>query len=313
MERFLSVNRVVGGQQITVAANSFNENFYGYNCDESSERKYEFYYKSSIMYELLLKKILIDNKNIIELNSNIDIDSSENDKYHHISNFWLLTNDLKKRFIILKLNIELLKEIICNENEKNNFDKKICYTNMNDIFNDIDSNILSIDKFLNLFNEFYINVDTVSSFDMNNIVLEVAVFTDKIFKDQFLYNLDLGNIPLIHGYPSLIKDALLSIFQILIVSFEKMNRSELIVSVVTYKIKNKIRCIIDSNSKISKSVNFVTGIFANFHKYSSVHDIISAGHIIVQDVIVGKHGGGVRMGPSANGGTRVTIELPIRD
>ena len=318
-------DRTGEGPQIAEIADHLDKDLRGDTSNENSGQNNDFSSRISGLQKLNIKENRINiniKKNIKKINNDINIDSLINNKLYSMANFVSCLKDLKNPLITIKLNVQFIKKIFSSKKVENNLNKKKYSLNENyleteiyDIFHEIDNSLNIVDTYINIFNEFYGNAspDTRSFFDTNNVITEVLEFTDKIFKDQFCYKLDLGKIPISLGYPSLIKDALLTILQILIVSFESIGRSKLNVSVITDKVENNIICIIDSNSNISEYADFVSGIIANFHNISPGDGIISAGHAIIQDVIVGKHGGGVQMNQSASGGTRVTIKLPIRE
>jgi len=279
-------------------------------------------------------------------NNNIYFDSKFiiNEKVNSFSNIANSLKELKNPINFIRVNLEFLKiyfsdvdkfldkygyvenEINYNRDNIDNiysvksrnkglFDSSI-RDDLNSIFLESDNGLEKIDAFISSVGKFYKNCeqDVPVIFNINNLVEETLTFTEKLFQGEVKFVTDFGNVPSLLGYPLLLKDVFLSLFQRSIVAFDKQVRSTPgFIVITTWVDKQKIWCTInDDGPGVIKDDRHSDG---NFSPYSLNDDwhLTNASLAIVQDVVVNKHKGDVGVAYKEGNGSIITIQLPVWD
>lgn len=291
-------------------------------------------------------KLMGNGANNFSKDSHISFDSKIiiNEKINFALKLSNSFNELKNPINFIRINLEFLKRYLSDVNlfidkysyvenkykyKGNNIDRinKInsktvglfdssTRDDLNSIFLESDNGLGKIDDFISSVGKFYkkSEQDVPVIFDINNLVEETLTFTEKLFQGEGKFSVDFGNVPSLLGYPLLLKDVFLSLFQRSIVAFDNQLRSTPgFIVIKTWVDKQKIWCTInDDGPGVMKDDRQPDG---NFSPYSLTDDwyLTNASLAIVQDVVVNKHKGDVSVAYGEGSGSIITIQLPVWD
>jgi len=286
-----------------------------------------------------------DDKKILN-NSNIYFDSKFiiNEKVNSFLNLANSLNELKNPINFIRVNLEFLKKYISdvdkyldnydfveNEFNHNGTDSDKIYSiknrkkgffdsstrdDLDSIFLESDNGLEKIDTFISSVGKFYKNCeqDAPVIFNINNLVEETLTFTEKLFQGEIEFVTDFGNVPSLLGYPLLLKDVFLSLFQRSIVTFDNQVRSAPgFIVIKTWVDQQKIWCTInDDGPGVIKDDRQSDGNFSPYSLTDNWH-LTNASLAIVQDVVVNKHKGDLGVAYGEGSASIITIQLPVWD
>lgn len=291
-----------------------------------------------------IEELPLDKDKYFSVNRKISLDSKLiiDEKIKSVTKIYKSFNELKNPINFIRVNLEFLKNYISdidnfienNEfiNIKNNKKgyKLDCYNETNNniiklfdihpredlgsIFLESDNGLAKIDDFINSLGKFYkkSEQDIPIVVDINQIIDDTMIFTQKLFQGEVIFSTDFDNIPLLLGYPVLLKDIFLSLFQRSIVAFDNQPRSTPgFIAVKTWADKQKIWCTINDDGLGVAENDWPPGGSCSHSSLTGEWYLTNATLAIVHDVVVNKHKGEVSVAYPGNRGSVITIQLPV--
>lgn len=284
--------------------------------------------------------------NTSSINRNMSFDSKTiiNEKINYVLQLTHSLNELKNPINFIRVNLEFLKKYLSDvgsfidhfssvesggntpvydlsrKNEANGKKTRLFDISTRDdlssIFAESHDGLGRIDDLISSVGRFYkiCEQDVPVIVNINNLVEETLTFTGKLFQKEVKFVTDFATVPSVLGYPLLLKDVFLSLFQRGIVAFENQRRSTPgCIVIKTWVDKQKIWCTVndDRPGLIIDDRRFDGN--TSRHLSTDHWHLSNVGLAIVHDVVVNKHKGDIRVACGEGGGSMITIQLPVWD